>query len=73
MKNAKNVKKAILWTVAVVALAVVIMAAYYGISMFQLQNNIKLLDTMALSFIGVLCAYVAIRTSKKEKTEETTA
>ena len=71
MKSIKNAKKAVVTTVGVIGAAVLIMAAYYGMSMFRLENNLNFLNPMSCSAIAVLCSAVAIHYGKKEKEDAT--
>lgn len=61
----KNVKKTVCRVVGIVGLVFLCVAAYYGISMFQLQNNIQILNPMLLSTLGVLSSCAAIYAGKK--------
>ena len=64
----KNVKKAVVRVADIVGLAVVCMAAYYGLSMFALQNDLKFLSNgMPYAVIAIVCSLFAMRSAKKAR------
>lgn len=67
MKDAKNM---VLKVVGIMAAVMVCMAAYYGISMFQLQNDIHILDQQGFVIaIACACSAMACRRKKQQKAE----
>lgn len=69
MKNL-NVKKVVLWTVGCVGIAVLAMAAYYGIWTFQEQNDFNILNPMGFSIVAIACSCIAMVEDKKKKNRD---
>ena len=68
----KNLKNVVVRVAGVVGFAVLCMAAYYGLSMFILQNGVQNMSSMLCPVVAVACACIAIGAERKQKAKGTT-
>ncbi|MBR4084023.1 MAG: hypothetical protein IKK33_07050 [Lachnospiraceae bacterium] len=68
----KNLKDVVVKVAGVVGFAVLCMVAYYGLSMFLLQNGVQNMTSMLCPVVAVACACIAIGAEGKQKAKETT-
>ncbi len=66
----KNFKKVAVRVAGIVGLAVICMAAYYGVCMLLLQNGAERITPMFGCAVCLVCSYICIWAEKRKKAND---